>query len=56
MGARRVVPLLVLFALVAAVTAQRSVVFVHGILASAEEFVTMEPWIQQVSGSFSFLQ
>ena len=49
MGVRGVFPLVALFALMTAATAQRSVVFVHGILASSEEFVTMEPWIKQVS-------
>ena len=29
-------------------TAQRSVVFVHGILSDAKDFDTMQPWIQKV--------
>ena len=30
-------------------TAQRSVVFVHGIFSNAGDFGTMQPWIQKVT-------
>ena len=39
---------LLTIALTPATTAQRSIVFVHGIFSTSQDFDIMEPWIKKV--------